>query len=241
MNITKYTDLTPSFRKIMNLLSSNGKSKIPIMDHFAIRSFNLSQSSLPLTKAGFYQQRNSFSFPNHHAEATWFYNSKYIIPRAFTSQYMSVFTDPKLINSDLDLQCVNYYIVNPKTKLPYRLYQNLIDKNQYLAWLLVHRELVNHIAIETDDIYKTTDIIDMFGYKINNSENPIQISNDGLLLQSSIQADKIKIPFLEKLEWVPGGFVEFIERKIDVATGEKREGFETDNANIIFDSTKKMA
>ena len=237
MNVKKYIDLTPSFQKIFKLFSQNNQS--PILDHYAIRSFNLSNSLKPLLKAKYIQQKNTFSFPNHHATATWFYHSQFQIPRVFTSQYNSIYTDPNLINSNLDLNEINHYIQNPNMKPSFYLYQTIQDKNQYLAWTLLHRNLINHIAFETPNIHLITNQIKNNGFKINNETNPIQVSEDGLLLQSSIQADKVKYPFCDKEEWVPGGFVEFIERRYNPETGEKREGFETQNANVIFNSTKK--
>ena len=69
----------------------------------------------------------------------------------------------------------------------------------------------------------------------------IKTSDDGLLLQSSIQSDIIKMLFSRKNKEenpgdfenvsVGGGFVEFIERK------QGREGFEAKSALHIFDST----
>ena len=232
MNVKKYIDLTPSFCKILKTFSH------PILDHYAIRSFNLSNSLKPIIKSKFQQKPDSFHFPKHHATATWFYNPNFQIPRIFASQYNSVFTDPNLINSNLDLNEINFYIQNPNKKPSFYLYQVLNDKNQYLAWTLLHRDFINHVAFEVQNIHQTTQLFKEKRFKINNEENPIQVSQDGLLLQSSIQADKIKYPFLEKEEWIPAGFVEFIERRIDPNTGVKREGFETQNANVIFDSTR---
>lgn len=238
MDIKRFIEKTPSFSKIIKLLNIN-LSKEQILDHYAIRSFNLSNSVKPLIKANFIQKRDSFLFPNHHSTATWFYNPKFQISRVFVSQYSSIFTDPNLINSNLDLQEINNYIQNPHLKPSFYLYQSIQDKNQYLAWTLIHRDLINHIAFETNNIHQTTEFIKSSGFKLNNTENPIQISQDGLLLQSSIQADLIKYKFMDKEEWVPGGFIEFIERRINPNTGNKRDGFETQNANIIFNSTKK--
>lgn len=238
MNMKKYINLTPSFNKILKLFSQN--CNIPVMDHYAIRSFNLNKSLKPLRKARFVQKPDTYLFPKHHATATWFYNPLFQVPRVFTSQYSSVFTDPNLINSNLDLQEINYYIENPNVKPSFYLYQALQNNNQYLSWTLLHRDLINHIAFEVHNIHQVTDRLQKLGYKINNSDKPIQVSEDGLLLQSSIESDKVRYQFLEKEEWVPGCFVELIERRHNPITGKKRDGFESNNANVIFESTNGL-
>ena len=90
------------------------------------------------------------------------------------------------------------------------------------------------------NIHQVTDRLQKLGYKINNSDKPIQVSEDGLLLQSSIESDKVRYQFLEKEEWVPGCFVELIERRHNPITGKKRDGFESNNANVIFESTNGL-
>ena len=62
-----------------------------------------------------------------------------------------------------------------------------------------------------------------------NDGGRVQISSDGLLLQGSTQA--------ELVGGSPKSFVEFIVRKIDPATKQRRDGFDGMNANAIFEST----
>ena len=84
--------------------------------------------------------------------------------------------------------------------------------------------------------------------KLNNSGGVIKKSKDGLLLQSSTIANKVKAKFLNNETFmISGSYVEFAERKLfpefknlpieDIEPKHRREGFEASNADKIFEST----
>ena len=64
--------------------------------------------------------------------------------------------------------------------------------------------------------------------------NDIQVSKDKNLLLFSIMSETIPYKFNIKTVDVPYTFIEFIQRK------NNRVGFETENAEKIFESTKKI-
>jgi hypothetical protein len=86
------------------------------------------------------------------------------------------------------------------------------------------------------------------GIKLNNSGGIIKQSADGLLRQSSSVAKMVKARFKngKKME-IPGSYVEFAERlplpefkhlvKSEVSRIQRRDGFESANADKIFEST----
>jgi Domain of unknown function (DUF1338) len=108
-------------------------------------------------------------------------------------------------------------------------------------------------------------ITNELGLSLNAPNNPIQTSPDGLLLQSSTVAQLVAVDFTEdndngddadvgttttttrrqRQHSIPGSYVEFAERRVlpqfaDVLSPgreHRREGFETANANVIFEST----
>lgn len=132
--------------------------------------------------------------------------------RVFLSQYLG--TEIPFINS-------------------YRDYENVYAKNQYLAWTLLHGNDINHIAITVKDIERFMETIKR-DEKLKLATD-LQVSKDKKLKQFSLQADKIEYKFPDKSTYlVPYCFVEFIERL------EDREGFESENADKIFDSTKQQ-
>lgn len=125
-------------------------------------------------------------------------------------------------------QYINKYI--PKIN-NYKDYEDIYSKNHYLAWTLIFGNDINHIALGVENIEKMYDILssDSNISKISN----IQTSRDGNLLQFGIDADLIWYTFPDgSRKKIPAYFVEFVERR------NNRDGFEEENADVIFESTK---
>ena len=88
----------------------------------------------------------------------------------------------------------------------------------------------------------------LIGVKLNDAGGEIKISHDRLLRQSSTVAQSIQATFAggETAE-IAGSYVEFAERlplpkyaklpKEKLTNSQRREGFETGNADKIFEST----
>lgn len=223
----KYTSETPTLALVSTFLSRYGPL---IYDHIAIRTFDKNNISKKLINTyNFTKMNDNFNFPKHNANAIWFKNYDSKFRRIFLSEYNGIYNDKILTNSDTDMNKIQHYINNPN-KMPYNEYLKILDKNQYLAWTILNKNTINHLAFQVDDIYN---IIDNIPNNIKLSSS-IQISSDGLLLQTSTVADMVKHKFAcGNEEWLPGSFVEFIERK------NNRDGFDENNANVIFKSTEK--
>ncbi len=88
--------------------------------------------------------------------------------------------------------------------------------------------------------------------ELNNSGGEVKISGDGLLLQSSTVAEMVDATFPlasggETTQQIAGSYVEFAERRVlpqfatlppaEVRREHRRDGFETANADKIFEST----
>jgi hypothetical protein len=115
----------------------------------------------------------------------------------------------------------------------YEDYERVQKQNDYVAWTLLHKDDINHIAIQVPNLDTMVDIIKRDGHlRLNNPDKPIEESADGNLRQASTVADKMAYTFPNgDTRAVPYAFVEFIERR------NGREGFETKNAAQIFTST----
>ena len=85
-------------------------------------------------------------------------------------------------------------------------------------------------------------------FTLNNSGGKIKVSGDGTLQQSSTVAEMIEAEFADgKTFTISGSYVEFAERKIlnnfahlnedEINREHRREGFEANNADKIFEST----
>lgn len=134
-------------------------------------------------------------------------------------------------------------------------YLTLLNESEYAAWVIYNRYYLNHYTISVhalNDGYNTLsafdDFVEELGIRLNTSGGKIKISADGLLLQSSTVAEMQEASFAngETLN-IAGSYVEFAERKVlpefqnlplnEVQPQHRRDGFETTNADKIFEST----
>lgn len=134
-------------------------------------------------------------------------------------------------------------------------YVKLLQESEYAAWVIYNRYYLNHYTISVHalkDGYNTLEEFDAFvealGIKLNNSGGIIKISGDKLLKQSSTVAEMQEATFAnDDTMSIAGSYVEFAERLVlpqyaNLPAGEikrehRRDGFETDNADKIFEST----
>jgi hypothetical protein len=132
-------------------------------------------------------------------------------------------------------------------------YQALSKESEYAAWVIYNRYYLNHFTISVHklpDGYNTISQFNNFlednGFHLNDSGGKIKTSNDGLLIQSSTVAEMIDAEFTSTkgepvIKKISGSYVEFAERRLlnpdGNIDGERRDGFEVNNADRIFEST----
>lgn len=115
----------------------------------------------------------------------------------------------------------------------YEKYLEINKKNQYLSWVLLHRDDINHIALGVRNIQELTEKLISDGFKMNYVNNSVyNISRDKNLIQTSTISSQKEYKFKNGSYLVPYTFVEFIQRY------NQREGFDDDNANKIMKSTR---
>lgn len=134
-------------------------------------------------------------------------------------------------------------------------YKLLLEESEYAAWVIYNRYYLNHYTISVHELpngYNKLEAFNRFlesiGIVLNSSGGVIKTSKDGLLRQSSSVAKMIEATFAdgEQLK-IAGSYVEFAERlvlpqyknlpKDEIKTKHRREGFESANADKIFEST----
>lgn len=134
-------------------------------------------------------------------------------------------------------------------------YDTLLAESEYAAWVIFNHYYLNHFTISVHNLpdgYNTLEQFDGFlnrnGFKLNNAGGEIKKSPDGKLLQSSTVAEMIEATFAGgKKKMIAGSYVEFAERKVldqfahlpkeQIRREHRRDGFETGNADKIFEST----
>lgn len=165
-------------------------------------------------------------------------------------------TDPVDALDLNDGEAVGEFFHHALWELPSKAdYQTLLEESEYAAWVIYNRYYLNHYTISVHDLkpgYNTLEDFNQFveglGLELNSSGAKIKVSPDGLLRQSSTIAE-LQLAEFAGGETMPiaGSYVEFSERlvlpeyrnlpKTSLRTEHRREGFETDNADKIFEST----
>ena len=165
-------------------------------------------------------------------------------------------TDPA---DNLDLNdgvAIDEFLHNPLWRTPsWEDYNALLKESEYAAWVIYNRYYLNHYTISVHNlkegyntIQKFNGFLEKFDVKLNDSGGKIKVSPDGGLLQSSTVAEMIEAEFFDgKKHSIAGSYVEFAERKVlpqfgslsldEIERNHRREGFETGNADKIFEST----
>jgi hypothetical protein len=245
-----------------------------VNDHIAFRTMGVEFLGIQSLEKIFlhhgYVKKDFYSFKTKKLNAFWYSHSDENMPRIFISELkvndlsensrriISKYTDQ--VTEDpvdkLDLSNANEvinFLSNPLWSLPsLNDFNDLLKETEYGSWVIYNRYYLNHYTIsvhELIDQYNTLEKFNAFvtkiGIKLNDSGGVIKESKDGLLLQSSSVANKVKASFTEGSSLISGSYVEFAERRIlpkysnvsKIKPIHRRDGFETSNADKIFEST----
>lgn len=175
------------------------------------------------------------------------------IIRKYTDRVAS---DPVLDLNLHDGQAVGEFFHRALWPLPGKAdYEALLEENEYAAWVIYNRYYLNHYTISVHELkpgYNKLEDFNRFvtglGIRLNSEGGTAKVSPDGLLKQSSTVAELQEATFSDG-ETMPiaGSYVEFAERLIlpayrdlplsAITRAHRREGFETGNADKIFEST----
>ena len=168
----------------------------------------------------------------------------------------SIVQDPvETLNLD-DYKAVAKYFQTPLWDLPsLKDYEILLSESEYAAWVIYNRYYLNHYTISVHDLPNPYNKLESFneflsdiGIKLNTSGGIIKTSKDQLLRQSSSVANTVRANFTNgNTKKIAGSYVEFAERSPlpefrnlksnKLKREHRREGFETSNADRIFEST----
>lgn len=171
--------------------------------------------------------------------------------------YTSFLTSDPVDDLNLDdVEEVSHFFEKSLWRLPtFEDYYQLNKESEYAAWVIYNRYYLNHYTISVHALPKGYNTLSQFnsfleslGVKLNDAGGKIKTSPDGLLLQSSTVADKVEATFANgKTTMIPGSYLEFAERKPlpefkhlpqnELRREHLRDGFETGNADKIFEST----
>jgi hypothetical protein len=164
--------------------------------------------------------------------------------------------DPVLALDLDDAVQVDDFLHRALWRLPtWKDYQRLTQESEYAAWVIYNRYYLNHFTVTIHNLPEGANTIATFneflerhGFLLNSSGGKIKESDDGKLLQSSTVAEMIDAEFAGGvIQRISGSYVEFAERRpldefahlpsSELRREHRREGFEANNANKIFEST----
>lgn len=172
-------------------------------------------------------------------------------------QYTDTVTSDPVDALDLDdAEAVDAFLHRPLWQTPTLAdYQTLLAESEYAAWVIYNRYYLNHFTISVHNLKPGYNTIDEFvaflqrrGFRLNSAGGVIKVSPDGGLRQASTVAEMIDADFAGGETFrIAGSYVEFAERRIlpqfanlpadQIDREHRREGFETGNADKIFEST----
>jgi hypothetical protein len=151
---------------------------------------------------------------------------------------------------------VGNFLHEPLWRIPTKAdYLALLEESEYAAWVIYNRYYLNHYTISVhylkegyNQLTQFNDFLERNGIKLNDAGGKIKTSPDGLLLQSSTIAQVLEAGFAgDEKHMIAGSYVEFAERRVlpqfahlqkqDLKREHRREGFEANNADKIFEST----
>ncbi|MDC0386028.1 DUF1338 domain-containing protein [Flavobacteriaceae bacterium] len=175
------------------------------------------------------------------------------IIRSYTD---TVTSDPVDALNLEDAAAVATYFQTPLWELPtLEDYELLLKESEYAAWVIYNRYYLNHYTISVHALPEPFNQLEAFnaflkeiGIQLNTSGGEIKTSGDQLLRQSSSVANMVRASFAnQKSRDIAGSYVEFAERSplpefanlknSELRREHRREGFETANADRIFEST----
>lgn len=140
-------------------------------------------------------------------------------------------------------------------------YQMLAAVSEYASWVIYNRYYLNHFTISVHNLPAPNNTVAAFnellesaGIILNASGGKAKVSADGLLIQSSTMAELVEAEFNDGtggtvVHSIPGSYIEFAERRVlpefqslpatEIERHHRRDGFETSNADRIFESTNR--
>lgn len=251
----QYADITPSAKKIHELLEEKGEEIKN--DHIAIRTFNDKRVDLKVLEKPFlnvgYEAKGEYNFDSKklfakHYEHTTDKNA----PRIFISELELEKCSAELqatVKNILD-SCDQNLFDNPELVLSgpiwqansQTVYKSLLSESEYAAWMYIYGFRANHFTINVNalkdfnSLQELNAFLENKGWKLNASGGKIKGTPKQLLEQSSTLADLYSIDFEEGTLEIPSCYYEFALR-YPLSNGELYQGFIAASADKIFEST----
>lgn len=249
-----YCQLTPQAKRIYEKLLAQHET--PVNDHIALRTFNFPGIELDKLESLFknmgFQLIDSYQFPERHLRAkALILNSEQ--PKVFISEL-----DINQLTTRNQLVILNQlnkarpiadkadflYSGRPWELISHYDFMHLAQESEYAAWLMVMGFHANHFTVSLNHLHNYSDwesflpLIESLEIPLNLDGGKIKGSKSVCLEQASTLADELEVNFIDGTYKIKTCFYEFAKRYPN-SDGELYQGFVTQNANLIFNSTNQ--
>ncbi len=250
-----YVQITPSAKRIHELLAGEENSPEIVNDHVAFRTFNLEKTNLDKLAAHFlalgYEEKGQYNFKAKKLDAKHFEHPDTTKPKVFISQLrVEELSESaqKIIQglveqmSEEVVTADNFLYSGRQWQLSSEEYQALISESEYAGWLAAWGFRANHFTVSvnhlnnSDSLEQVNTLLKEAGFVLNTVGGEIKGGESVFLAQSSTMADKIELAFSDTSLTIPSCFYEFAQR-YTMPDGELYQGFVEASADKIFEST----
>lgn len=252
-----YTAVTPSASLIHEALARRGEPVVN--DHVALRTFDLEPIGLEAIASHFielgYEATGDYTFEVKHLKARSF--SREGAPRVFISELITGAMPPHLlkvlrvlvdqIDGELTVEMLSGG--RPWVPVSWDTYRSLREASEYAAWVAAFGLRANHFTVSVNALssFGPSPLeglcvwLKAQGHALNESGGEIKGGPAQGLEQASTLADRVSVDFADEIHGVPSCYVEFALRHPDPITHILFDGFVTESADRIFESTEGRA
>jgi hypothetical protein len=247
--------ITPSAKKIHDLLGDKSGQTDIVNDHIALRTFNIEKVNIEKLAAHFkavgYTQDGKYDFATKKLSALHFQHSDPEQPKVFISELRvdelsnRAQTIIHRLLDQLDVDTVtddNFLYSGTHWQVSSDDYRTLLSESEYAAWMAAWGYRANHFTVSVnhlpniDELSQVNAILKQNGFPLNTSGGEIKGGEDVCLAQSSTLADKSEVKFVDTTMTIPSCFYEFAQR-YRLPDGNIYHGFVAASADKIFEST----
>ena len=142
-----------SFKSLRTYNRLQNDLKVKSIDHIAYRIINHPDLKKKLPVQGM-KQKEEYYFDNIFVKSQW-YKTELEYKRVFQSELNleEFMKKHKSLGEELKYYMINrYHGVHVKDLVTFKKYKEIYDVSQFAAWVLIHTDSINHVAIQVPDI-----------------------------------------------------------------------------------------